>query len=71
MHPHGGPLNQSTVDLHQGAQRLLQEDGYAEGVQKNFDEHVEKHSKLDALARCKALNAFLAENVCFYSLCSR
>jgi hypothetical protein len=55
--------NKPRVELRQGAQRLVREDEYAEGVRKNFNEHVEKHSKLDALSRCKALNTFLSDNV--------
>lgn len=47
----------------EGVSRLLTEERYAQGVQQNFAHHVQQHSQLDALERCKALNKFLAENV--------
>jgi hypothetical protein len=34
-----------------------------ENVQREFSAHCQQHSGLDALARCKALNAFLAQDV--------
>ena len=54
---------ETNISLQDGVSRLVSDEVYAHGVQQNFSQHVETHSKLDALARCRALNAFLAENV--------
>ena len=51
--------------LKSGVSRLLAEEDYAHDVQHKFSSHLQQHAQLDALARCKALNSFLAKNVRF------
>lgn len=63
---HTKQTTEITTSLSEGVSRLVSEHTYAQGVQENFSQHVEKHRTLDALARCRALNSFLAENVRFF-----
>jgi hypothetical protein len=66
----GGASVRKEIDLKSGVTRLLAEEQYARQVQLKFSQHLQKHANLDALARCKALNSFLAANVCTPNLLS-